>query len=331
MIGHQWAVDMLRAHIVQGELRHAYLFTGPDSIGKRTLAMQFAQAINCGSYLEKGEMCGKCRACQYTAPLTYPDLHWVASEREGDVLKVEQVRQLQRQLALTPYEGHYRVAVLPRFHEASESAANALLKTLEEPPSQVMLLLTAHSRESLLPTIVSRCEVLDLRPVAVQDLEDALMGRGAGADEAHLLAALAGGRPGWALTMLSDPSALEHRQQLIEELGELLSGPRVARFDYSAQLARAKSTDASRRQTVLALETWLGMWRDALVQALGEKEMIRNIDQAEILSRLASEVSPDTLLHAARATEQALESIERYANVQLTLEALMLDYPTLPA
>jgi DNA polymerase-3 subunit delta' len=193
------------------------------------------------------------------------------------------------------------------------------------------LLLTAHSRESLLPTIVSRCEVLDLRPVAVQDLELTLTDRGAGAEEAHLLAALAGGRPGWALAMLTDPSALEQREQLLTELGELLSSPRVTRFAYSARLSRAKSTDASRRQTVFALETWLGMWRDALVQALGEKEMIRNIDQIEILGRLASEVSPEKLLHAARATEQALVSIERYANVQLTLEALMLDYPTLPA
>lgn len=331
LIGNQWAVDMLHAHLMQGELRHAYLFTGPDSIGKRTLAMQFAQAINCSSYSDHGEMCGQCRACQYTATLTYPDLHWVASDREGDVLKVDQVRQLQRQLALAPYEGRYRVAVLPRFQEASESAANALLKTLEEPPPQVVLLLTAHSRESLLPTIVSRCEVLDLRPVAVTDLEDTLKDRGAESAEAHLLAALAGGRPGWALEMLSDPTALEHRRQLVAELGELLRGSRVARFEYSARLARAKSTDDSRRQTVFALETWLGMWRDALVQALGEDDMIRNIDQAEILGRLASELPPADLLNAARATERALESIERYANVQLTLEALMLEYPTLSA
>lgn len=331
VIGHQWAVEMLHAHIMQGELRHAYLFTGPDSIGKRTLAMQFAQAVNCSQYAETGEMCGQCRACQFTAPLTYPDLHWVASEREGDVLKVDQVRQLQRRLALAPYEARYRVAVMPRFQEASESAANALLKTLEEPPSQVILLLTANSRESLLPTIVSRCEVLDLRPIALNELEDTLIRRGTDKEQAHLLAVLAGGRPGWALRMLSNSSALEQRQQLMAELGELLSGPRVARFKYSARLARAKSTDVSRRQTVFALETWLGLWRDALVHALGEEAMIRNIDQVEILSRLAAHASPDELLQAARATEQALESIERYANVQLTLESLMLDYPTLPA
>lgn len=331
MIGNQWAVDMLHTHIVQDELRHAYLFTGPDSIGKRTLAMQFAQAINCSTYIDTQKMCGQCRACQYTANLTFPDLHWVASEREGDILKVDQIRQLQHQLALAPYEGRYRVAVMPRFHEASESASNALLKTLEEPPPQVVLLLTAQSRESLLPTIVSRCEVLDLRPVAVQDLEEILQGRGADAEQAHFLAALAGGRPGWALTMLSDPSALDDRTQLLVDLGEILSGSRVARFEYSARLARAKSTDASRRQTVFALETWLGLWRDALVQALGDEDMIRNIDQADILGRLSSQVPPEELLQAARATEQALESIDGYANVQLTLEALMLDYPRLPA
>jgi DNA polymerase-3 subunit delta' len=291
--------------------------------------MLFAQAVNCSNYGQGGEVCGQCRACLLTPQVNYPDLHWVASEREGDVLKVDQVRQLQRQLALAPFEGRYRVAVLPRFHEASESAANALLKTLEEPPPQVILLLTAHSRESLLPTIVSRCEVLDLRPVALQVLEEALEAHGANAEQAHLLASLAGGRPGWALRMLSDPSALEQRHQLMDELSNLLNQSHVERFKYSASLARAKSTDASRRQTVFALETWLGLWRDALVHTLGNEKMIRNIDQEQILSQLAAQTTPDDLLQAARATEQALESIEQYANVQLTLENLMLDYPSL--
>jgi DNA polymerase-3 subunit delta' len=330
LIGHQWAVRMLDAHIMQDALKHAYLITGPDSIGKRTLAMQFAQAVNCSDYSQGGEVCGQCRACLLTPKGTFPDLHWVASEREGDVLKVDQVRQLQRQLALAPFEGRYRVAVLPRFQEASESAANALLKTLEEPPPQVILLLTAHSRESLLPTIVSRCEVLDLRPVALQVLEEALLAHGAEAQQAHLLASLAGGRPGWALRMLSDPSALEQRHQLMAELSSILNQSKVERFKYSASLARAKSTDASRKQTVFALETWLGLWRDALVHTLGDEKMIRNIDQEKILSQLATHTTPDELFQAARATEQALDSIEQYANVQLTLENLMLDYPSIP-
>jgi DNA polymerase-3 subunit delta' len=143
LFGHEWAVDILRSQIRQQQIRHAYLITGPQGVGRRTLALTFAQSLNCPQPTAPGEPCGTCSTCQRIHAMAFPDLTITQAEQAGGVLKVEQVRELQHSLALTPYEGRYRVAIILRMEEAHPSASNALLKTLEEPNPQVVLLLTA--------------------------------------------------------------------------------------------------------------------------------------------------------------------------------------------
>jgi DNA polymerase-3 subunit delta' len=166
LIGHEWAVQMLKQHILQGAHRQAYLFTGPENVGRGTLALRFAQALNCPELNELGESCYECQTCNRLGRFVHPDLSIVEAERKGGQLKVDQIRNLQHGLSLAPYDAKYRIAILRNFEEANRQAANALLKTLEEPPQKVILILTAASSDSLLPTIVSRCEVIRLRPVS---------------------------------------------------------------------------------------------------------------------------------------------------------------------
>ena len=160
MLGHEWAVDLLRQHVAQGRARHAYLFTGPQGVGRRTLALRLAQALNCQAPPAPGDPCGTCSSCVHLQAMQHPDLAVVRAEQEGGTLKVDQVRELQHALALSPYEARFRVALLLRFEEAHISAANALLKTLEEPAPQVVLMLTATSPESL-STV---CALITLKP-----------------------------------------------------------------------------------------------------------------------------------------------------------------------
>ena len=241
ILGHQWAVDLLAQHAAHGGLRHAYLFTGPSGVGRRTLALRLAQAVNCLKPPIPGQPCGTCPACTRLEKMQHPDLAIIQAEQVGGTLKVDQVRELQRSLSLAPYEARYRVALLLRFEEAHPSASNALLKTLEEPAPKVLLLLTAESVESLLPTIVSRCEVLRLRPLPLDEAADGLQRWGLPAAEARLLAHLSGGRPGYARRLHDQPELLEQRQSWLNELSSLLGGSRVERFAYAQAAARAAS------------------------------------------------------------------------------------------
>jgi DNA polymerase-3 subunit delta' len=321
MIGQDWAVRLLAHHVASGKVRHAYLLTGPDGVGKRTLALRFAQALCCEAPPEAGEACGTCRACRLIADQVHPDLHIEASEEVGAALRVGQIRELQRKLALAPYEARWRIALLLRFHEATASASNALLKTLEEPSARVVLLLTARTVEELLPTIVSRCEVLRLRCLPASELEDALKGRGETAEQAKLLAAVAAGRPGWALRVSKDPKWLHRRTQRLDDLADLLKMTRAQRFERAAKMAKEGHS------LYQLLETWLAYWRDAALMSIETEASLSNPDRALELERVGSQVGANGLLEALLATERALNALDHNANPRLALEILMLDLP----
>lgn len=322
ILGHEWAVQLLKGHLTRGTTRHAYLITGPRGIGRRTLALRFAQALNCTEPPAPGEFCGTCRSCRLIARMEHPDLSIVQAEQVGATLKVDQVRELQHTLSLTPYEARFRVALLLRFEEANSNAANALLKTLEEPPAQVIMLLTAESGERLLPTIVSRCEVLRLRPLAVKIVQEGLESQwDLPTDQASLLAHLSGGRPGQALSLQQDPALLGQRQSWLEDQNQLLMAGRVARFAYAENLAKDK--EALRG----ALEVWLSFWRDVLLLASGGDLPISNFDRSEEIERAAAKFGLSSACRMVSAVERTVDLLEHNVNARLATEVLLLSLP----
>ncbi len=324
LLGHEWAAHLLAGQLARGRLRHAYLITGPAGVGRRTLALALTQALNCPTPLAPGVPCQTCRACSQIARQQHPDLSVVQAEEVGGTLKVDQIRELQRSVNLAPYQARYRVALLLRFEEAHASAANALLKTLEEPPSQVILILTAESADALLPTVVSRCEVLRLRPLAIQTLADGLVEKWQiPAEEAQLLAHVSGGLPGYAHYLHQHPEAMEQRQTWLDEHIQLLHASRVARFAYAEKIANDKNT---LRQ---AIRIWISLWHDVLHHASGLTERTANLDRHEAIDRLADQLTQSTVRSAILNLEQALERLERNVNTRLTTEVLLLNLPFL--
>ncbi|MBP8997514.1 MAG: DNA polymerase III subunit [Anaerolineaceae bacterium] len=322
LLGHEWAEKLLQSHIANEDARHAYLFTGAPGIGRRSLALKFASALNCTQPPIPGESCGSCRSCRLTTAMQLPDLSLVSAEGEGGMIKVGQVRELERVLALTPFEAKYRIALLLNFQLANANAQNALLKTLEEAPSKVVLLLTADSTDSLLPTISSRCEILRLRPVAVESLEQALTTRWElPAEEARLYAHLADGRPGLARRMAAEPAMLEKRRGWLEEFLRLLPLNRRDRF------ASAETLAHNRDQLRLILQVWVSFARDIFLTANGMGEKVVNLDYAADSQRVAGQISNPMAFEMLNSLICSLENLEANANLRLLLDNLWLELP----
>jgi DNA polymerase-3 subunit delta' len=322
MIGHEWAVDLLADHVAYGRERHAYLLTGPRGVGKRTLALRFAQCLNCPNPKEPGEPCRVCSSCTRFESMKHPDLTVVEAEQEGGVLRIDQVREMLHSLSLAPYEAKYRVALILRFEEANSNAANAILKTLEEPPPQVVVLLTANSAENLLPTVVSRCEVLRLRLLPVDETSKGLqIIKGIPAETADKLAHISGGRPGYAIRLYEHPELLEQRRSWLEELFQILGGSRRERFALAIEMS--KDTEELRSK----LQVWLTLWRDVLLSSTGIADSITNLDQSVQIKYLAERIQMGETRNYIRSIDNTLDQMDHNVNTRLALEVLLMDFP----
>lgn len=323
LVGHEWAVDMLKKHIVHGTTRHAYLFVGPPGLGRRALALRFAQALNCEEPSGPGIPCGECRNCKQIAAMQHPDLTVIQADAEGGTMKVDQIREARRLLTLKPYAANYRVALFLRFHEANDSAANALLKTLEEAPSYAVLILTADNPEQLLPTIVSRCEVLRLRPLQIEAVQKALEEKGFESSQSKLIAHISGGRFGYARRLLESESLLAEREERLNDLQSLISASRVEKFSYADKLSKDK--DSMRRVILL----WLSYWRDVMLRTAQAKSPLVNADRNLEIEDIAHRMDLSSARRIVHQLEGTLEKMEKNVNPRLLAEVLLLDLPSL--
>lgn len=325
--GHDWAVEMLQQHILRGEVRHAYLLTGPSGVGRRTLAIRLAQALNCQSAPAPGVPCRVCRSCRQIEAGQNVDLMVVQAEAEGKTLKVDQVRDVKKFLSLKPFLSPFKIVLFLRFQEANANAQNALLKMLEEAPSYALLLLTADNAEQLQETIVSRCEILRLRPLSVRGVEEFLALKGVGPEKAHLLGHLSGGRAGYALRLSTNEQALAFRAEKLADARALLAAKRRERFAYAEKLFKGKDRDREKENFRQALLLWLSFWRDVLLCAAKSGAPLTNIDMAEDLEALGYAVP----LHQARliteSLEKALERLDYNVNMRLLAEVTLMDWP----
>jgi DNA polymerase-3 subunit delta' len=208
---------------------------------------------------------------------------------------------------------------------ASNEAANSLLKTLEEPPAHVVLALTAVHADSLPPTVVSRCQRLQLRPLAYHVIETALVERGLPQAKAQLLARLSGGRVGWALSASQDDTALDQRKRELDQLDELLAADRVDRIKFA--LEGSRDPVALQRQ----IELWTTWWRDLLLVCCQDDRHIVNADCIDSLRLLAKQTTLSQTWGVLRALEAAGEQLAANVNRRLSLEGLLLKLPHLQA
>jgi DNA polymerase-3 subunit delta' len=331
VVGQTRAVSFLQRSLERRTVAHAYLLVGPAHVGKMTLALDLAKALNC----EAAEVpCGTCESCQKIAAAKHADVQIIdlaGGRNSGEAklqteISIDQIRELQHSASLPPFEGTFKVFIIDGAELMSHEAANSLLKTLEEPVGKVVFILLTISDRLLPATVVSRCQRLELMPLAATEIETALQSRvDIETAKAKLLAGLSHGCFGWALSAARSDEPLKQRSERLEQFLKVTSGDGEERFNYAFQLAIQFSRN--REPVRETLDLWLSWWRDLLMIKASCPNLITNTDLEATLISHAQGYHLGQIRDFISSIEMALEQLKQNANPQLVLEVLMLSLP----
>lgn len=317
IIGQKRIIRLLRRALAQENLPHSFLFTGMEGVGKQRTAFTLAKVVNCENGDGK-DCCNRCVSCRKAASGNHPDINII--ERDGPFIKIGQIRALKQRLRFKPLEGRYRITIISNAQHMKLEAANALLKVLEEPPAENLIILTAYEITSLLPTIVSRCLHLPFQPLATEEISTHLCQTyGLKPKKADVMAELAGGSLSRA-TALLDEKQFDRRKWLLETV----AGIHESRItDLLAAAKEWKGEGPDLEQDLEWLKTWL---RDLLVQQLEAADSIGllNLDFTEKVVAASSRFTPDDLLEMFELLCTLQGAISYNINKRLSLEALLL-------
>jgi len=320
LLGHDKPKALLREAVAKNKMGHAYLFRGPDGVGKKRTALTLAAYINCKSPLD-GDSCGCCTTCRKYFSGNHPDL--ILVEPDGAAIKIGQIRELKHQLTFPPLEAKVRVIVLEDIHTMRREAANSLLKTLEEPAPGNLLILTADLAGDVLPTILSRCQIISFGSLDHKDMTRVLMQENAIEESlAFTLAAVAEGSLGRA-KLLWQEGLLGLRQEVVE--GLLLGQQNPA--ETIAQVFRLSEKGAALKENASELLALIRLWyRDlVLVAAGGPEASIANKDLALFLPAAAQLWSLRQLQQKLHRLDLAERQLLRNCSRTLVLETLFFD------
>jgi DNA polymerase-3 subunit delta' len=326
---------------------HALLLDGPEHVGKTTLALDLVAGLLCLALDPAQRPCRACAACHKVEHGNHPDVHVLTAEGAGGQIRVGQVQALAAELALMPLEGRFRVALVEGAQRLNIDAQHALLKTLEEPPKKVVIVLATDGSAGLLPTVVSRCVRVRLGPVAADLIAGLIADAGlADAVRGAALARLAGGRPGLALRLARQPDAAVVQARLARTLLDLLAADRRRRLaaqqdllDDGATLAAAvagreppsaaaRRAPAERRAAAAqVLFVWREVTRDLAVAAHGGRAELRQHELIDELLAVGPTVPADRLTQFLARLDAAARALEAYANPELLLDSLLLIWP----
>lgn len=337
IIGHKKIIKLFQKTITDKNLSHAYLFLGPSHIGKATTARVFAQALQCElnqtDTNNSGEKtlfynnnkktdikipCGQCQSCKLIEKNSHPDT--IILTGKGNI-KIEQTRDLQHQINLKPLSSVYKICIIEDVERLTQEAANSLLKILEEPPPNSVLILTCTTLNYILPTISSRCQIIKFQQVDPLEIKKELIKRGGQEKLASNLSLMSCGRPGVAFNLASNPDILKKQLQLINDLGKLKNS-------YSKQINFAQDliknfTDNNFLHLENIMDFWLGWFRDLLLIKQGCNNLILNITEKDRLKEQAQNYSIEEIRLFILKISQTKEDLKQNVNPRLLIENLI--------
>ena len=337
IIGHADAVREVSAAVAAGNPSHAYLITGPSGIGRTTFAHTLARALNC-ERTPSERPCGECPTCRRIdagahPDVTFVDLDWQAemigaprgdAARSRQRLSIETVRWLRQDIVTRPVMGRWKIQIIDDADLFSESAPDAFLKTLEEPPSYAVIVLIASSIDAVSETVRSRCRHIALGTLPAQLIRETLVARGTPDAAAASIARSAHGRIAWAIRMASDPEALRKRREKLEAAFEHVSTP-LGRVEVSGVLATNHSRN--RDATFELLDFYAGLWRDALLLRTGLDELAVFPEVGDRLAAYAGGFEVSDLKQAVWAPQRCMEDLGSNVQARIALHAMVMKWP----
>lgn len=310
------AVDILQEEIESERINHAYLLLGKDGVGKRSLAFQFARALLCEE--ADNDSCDQCINCQKIDHYNHPDVKYIEIAEGANKLKIDQIREIQKEISYKPYETDYKIYIIDDAEEMTPQAANSLLKTLEEPPSYAVIILLVEEINRLLPTVISRCQHIRLSNIPRKKIRQELLDEGIDNNRSELLARIARGSLGRALELNENDQFLEYRTNLYDFLKDLYKMDTVNIFGQAEEMQ-----DLIKNNFPLfdLLSDW---YRDIIIYKKGNQEEIINSDYRKGIKEQAEIYTINELLKIIDLLQEYKGYIEKNVRKDLTIQVLLL-------
>lgn len=330
IIGHDKIKKFLQNNLTKGNLAQAYLFSGPDGLGKKTLARVFAQSILCENYRQAAGPvpCGQCETCRQFQNNVYADMYWVErelnekTEQKKNTIAVTQIRELLASLSHRAFLNFYKIVIIPEAEALSEEASNCLLKTLEEPTLRTIIILIAPNTESLLPTILSRCQILKFAPINKEEIYKYVLEAGAPRSLALEMASASQGRLSKAKQWLTEGDEIKGLQARLRGWLQMLSAKPVARFKFVENWLNS-SPDAD--EVLGRLTELAGLARDVLLLQTYIQDLVSYPALIPEMQAPAQKFSPERWIGFLRQIENTRMYIKQNVNPRLALENLLLN------
>ncbi len=316
IIGQKAAIKILQEQLETGRINHAYLFTGKEGVGKKTLAQQFARSLICK---EKSlDSCDNCVDCRRIDHFNHPDVRIIGIEEGSNKIKIAQIRELQKEIAYKPYESTWKIYIIDQADKMTSQAANSVLKTLEEPPGYAVIILLVEESSQLLTTVVSRCQQIKLQSISREMIRKYLVDQDIESEKVKLISMLAEGSLGKALNLVNKGNFLEAREELLDFLSKLPEKGTVEIFNKVEEMVRLVKGDFLLFDL---LSTW---YRDIIMYRKENKEEIINYDYLEKIKNQAKEYTIDNLISIIELINKYHGYIERNVRKDLTLQVMLL-------
>ncbi len=318
IVGHQKQVEIVRQAMNHGRLHHAYLFIGMEGVGKKTIALDLAKAIHCSA--ATGDFCGVCADCARIQDSNHPDVRVIEPLAGKKEISIQQIRDLEKELNFRSFSGKKKIAILDPATLMNLSAQNALLKTLEEPPRDSLLILIAANGGALLPTLRSRCLRVSFGPLTRDLISGFLVShKGLEAEPANFLATMSLGSLG-AVFSIDTQELLERRREWVRLISDLGAG------DYRAATDAAETLAGSKENCLRFLE-WVESWfRDLLVYSTTRNpQVVINIDMLTQIQQQSATTDCERLFSRIAEAKAAIGGIQRNLNRRMVIEDLLLN------